>query len=810
MRYLTFTFILLLVAAKILGRPNGDAGTVIKGTVSFEKTPIVNATVLLQSCKDSSLEKGTITDSLGNFIFNNIKAGNYFISVQSTGYRSYTTKVFEVDSLHADLSVPPVFLDTATVKSLKGVVVKSKKPLIEKRMGRIDFNVENSVIAIGSTAWDVLRKAPNVKTNEQGFVSLRGNESAAVMINNKLVNLAGDDLVSFLRNINSEDIIRIELITNPSAKYDAEGTGGIVNIITRKNKEEGLNGTATAGYMQSAYSKYNAGLNLNYKHKNLSVSGNYGYRNGDYLTIEYLDQEFPNDSSTVFYNEALNRHRKQINNNYKLGINYVLNKKSTMGIQADGSFGSRHNNDISHTPIHTDDGSIDSTFLSHIFIDANNRYFSLNTNYRGEFDTLGKSLNVDIDYLKYYSNNRSFNINDYLDANNKMRPVSTFRSDVPQEIRIYTASIDYTHPVNESIWVELGAKANKTETDNNYTFENLIDGTYINDTTKSNHFIYEENIMALYSDITKTIHNTTIQLGVRGEYTKTKGNSLTLDNIVDRSYFKIFPTIYFQQKFSDNYQLELNYGKRIRRPSYSDMNPFRYYSTPYSYSEGNPFLQPEYTNSFELVHTFKNRYMVTFYYYSSKDEFLQIPEQNIEAKTIAFHRLNLNKSKSYGVSIEIPFEAGIWQSYNSADISRAQVSSNYLGSDFSYRKITANISSTQSFTFSKILSAEISASYRSPGISGLFHLGSYSEVALGIKRKLLKDKGILSVNFSDIFRGTILSASVNYLDQKSVAKTDNDLRSIRLNFQYRFGTSKNKPAKERSTSNKEERTRVGK
>jgi len=403
------------------------------------------------------------------------------------------------------------------------------------------------------------------------------------------------------------------------------------------------------------------------------------------------------------------------------------------------------------------------------------------------------------------------NINDNLDTNSKIHPVSTFRRNVPQRVQIYTAALDYSHPLSDgSSMVELGAKANKTETDNNYTFENLINGSYINDTTKSNHFVYTENIVALYGDITKTIHNTTIELGLRGEYTSTRGNSFTLENIVDRSYFKVFPTIYFQQKLSSNYQLEFNYGKRIRRPSYSDMNPFRYYSTPYSYSEGNPFLQPEFTNSFELVHTFKSRYIITFYYYSSKDEFVQMPEQDIETRTIAFHRLNLNESRSYGVSFEIPFEVGRWQCYNSADISHEQVSSNYLGSDFSYRKITANLSSTNSFTFSKGWSAEIIGNYRSPGISGLFHLGSYSEVALGVKRKLLKDKGVLSVNFSDIFRGTILSASVNYLDQKSIAKTDNDLRSIRVNFLYKFGKSKNKPAKERTTSNKEERSRIGK
>ena len=173
MRYLSFTFIIVFSVTKIFGQ-NGDAGTVIKGTVFFEKTPIVNATVLLQSCRDSSLEKGTITDSSGNFIFSNIKTGNYFISIQSTGYRSYDTKAFKVDSFHADISVLPIFLDTAALKSLNGVTVKSKRPLIERRMGQIVFNVENSVIAIGSTAWDVSRKAPNVKTNEQGFVSLAG------------------------------------------------------------------------------------------------------------------------------------------------------------------------------------------------------------------------------------------------------------------------------------------------------------------------------------------------------------------------------------------------------------------------------------------------------------------------------------------------------------------------------------------------------------------------------------------------------------------------------------------------------------
>jgi hypothetical protein len=802
----------MLTCINIFAQRNNSEGICVKGIVSFENKPVANAAVLLQTATDSSLVQGTLTDSLGSFAFHNIQQGNYYISVQSLGYEFFSGQIFSVDSLATEFLVPPVVLNMAPVKALNEVVVKSKKPLIEKKMSEIIFNIENTSLANGGTAWELLQKAPGVKANETGSISLRAGQGATIMINDKMVNLEGDELVNFLRTLSSEQISKIELITNPSSKYDAEYSGGIINIVTRRSREDGWHGTSLLGYQQNTFAKYDAGINLNFKHKNLTISGNYNYRNGKYLTREYLEQEYQNAGLSTVYDETLNRYRKLVNSDCKLDLSYAVNKKSTIGIMIDRRSSNWHNNDISVTPIYTNNLKADSTFLSHILINGNKDYLSLNTNYKCAFDTLGQSLNVDIDYLQYQSFISSFNVNEFLDYyNNKLRPAITFRSEMPQMIRIYTTKLDYSYPLDLNSNLEFGAKLNKTTTDNNYLFENLINNNYTNDTGKSNHFIYEENIAAMYGDFSKTINAFTFRVGLRGEYTKTKGNSLTLQNTVNRSYFKIFPTVSLQQQFSDNYQLEFNYDKSTERPFYTDMNPFRYYSTPYSFTEGNPFLQPSYTHSFELDQTFKNKYIVSFYYFITKGDFMQIPAQSNETKTIAFYQLNMDKSIDYGISLELPFEIGHWwQSYNSIDILHQKVSSAYLGSSFSNQKTMAYIKTTQAFVLSPNWSAEIQGTYQSPAVSGLFYTGSYSEIGLTIKRKLFKDKATLSLNFSDIFKGTVTPFRVDYLDQKSKASTDGDIRGIRINLSCKFGQPKNKQDMEEHASNEEERNRVDK
>ncbi len=804
--------LILISNSHLYAQKDAAAGALIKGVVLFNNNPVVNATMLLQTPGDASFLKGTITDSTGNFAFPDVKAGKYNLYIQSAGYKIYITKTFTIDSLYQEKILPPVHLDSATVKLLSEVIVKASKPLIERKAGKIIFNVENSTITIGSNAWDILRKTPGVRTNEQGYVSLKAATAASIMLDDKLIELSGRDLADLLSAINSEDVSKIEVIPNPSSVYDAEGTGGLINIVTKKNKQDGFNGAVNTGYEQNTYAKYTTGINLHYKQKKLTASLTHQYKNGAYLTKEYLDQQYNNEGMITLYKETLNRQRKQANNTSKLDLNYDMSKKSTIGFMIDGTWGKWHNKDQSGTPIYSSKNIVDSSYLSDIYNNGDKSYISLNTHYKGAFDTLGRSLNIDFDYLQYNTTLSAVNTNNIFDADhNLIRPATVFRSEVPQLIRIYTAKMDYVHPLGSGTSFSAGAKATKTNTDNIYRFENYINSEYLNDTGKSNHFNYEENIIALYGEVTKTINNFTFQSGLRSENTKTRGNSLTLQNVMDRSYFKIFPTLLLQQKFSDQYQLEFNYGYRINRPSYEDMNPFRYYSTPYSSSSGNPYLKPSYVHSLSLVNIFQNKYVITLYHLQNKDEFLQLPEQDTKTKTIVFKQLNLEKSSISGITMELPFEAGKWwQSYNSIDISRQNVYAPYLGSVYADDKVMATVSSTQAFVVTPHWSAEINVMYQSPGIGGLFRMSSYSEVALGVKRKLLHDKAVISVNISDLFRGTIMSARVNYLDQYSIATTNNDLRGIRVNFSYKFGKAKIKQAEERDAGNKEEQSRINK
>jgi hypothetical protein len=273
----------------------------------------------------------------------------------------------------------------------------------------------------------------------------------------------------------------------------------------------------------------------------------------------------------------------------------------------------------------------------------------------------------------------------------------------------------------------------------------------------------------------------------------------------------LFPTVYLDYRVSDKYDISMSYGRRLRRPSYAHLNPFRYYTTPFSYSEGNPFLRPAYSHSFDITQQFNNKYSITLYYSHYTGEILQLPEQDPVTKTIAFRRLNLDKSFAWGITSEIPFSpVKWWQVFLSADVSMQGVKSAYLGGIIDYNKLTLDLSVNQSVTISekKMWNAESVFSYRSPRYGGLFLLGNYSELTLGVKKTLKNKRVNIALNFSDMFRGTAFPAAVSYLNQKSTARTDNDLHGFRLSVSYKFGNLSNKQVKDKAIGNKDERNRI--
>lgn len=771
-----------------------------------------NVVLMLRTQKDSLLYKTAVSDSGGIFEFNAVAAGNYYLEGSYLKTKSMLKNDIEVqgNAQHIELGV----INFIQITGSDVVTVTGSRPLIERKIDKVVYNLNNSIIASGNTAWDVLRTAPGVNTDNQGNVSIRAGKTAAVMIDDKLVAFSGDDLVNYLRSLNAEEISRIEIIKNPSAKYQAEGTGGIVNIITKKTiAGRKPYGTFTAGYEQNTYPKFNTGINYNYQAGKFIFYLNYGLRTGLMYTGEYLDQEFSSGGNTVYFSELLKRKRDFITHTYKTDIRWLPNKKTTIGLQADGNIMNRTNDDVSLTPISGITAQPDSFYRSVINIDGRSRYFSANISLKMLLDSARQtSLSANSDYLYYYARNNSFNTNDFLDSEfSKMRPTTYFGIRAPQQINIYTTAIDFTTQPAPGKTFDAGVKINRTKTDNNFLFKNIVNGAGVSDTAKSNHFLYSENVSAAYLNYSRAFKKITVQAGLRGELTQTTANLVTTKSEVERSYFTIFPTAYFEYRAGDNYTLSFSYGRRLRRPSYAHLNPFRYYATPYAYSEGNPFLRPAYSHSLDLTQVFRNKYSLMFYYAHYKGEILQLPEQDPVNRTIAFRRLNIENSYAYGIFAEGPVTvAKWWQLYVSADLSVQGVNSAYLNGRAEYKKMAIDVNLNQSFTISarKMWSAESGFSYRSPRYGGIFLLGNYSELYAGIKKTFPGKRLSIALNFSDIFRGTLMPAEVSYLGQKSTAKTDNDIRGVRLSLAYKFGSLSNKQIKERVTSNKDERGRI--
>lgn len=784
----------------------------VNGKIIDEKSaPVIYAAVGLLNAADSTKFKVVISDVNGSFNFTNISDGNYLITVEWMGYEKKFTSPFTLDAAHPVQQISNINMVPDT-RQLQTVSITGKKPLIERKNDKLIMNVANSILATGNSALEILSKAPGVTVDNNGNISLRGKAGISIMIDNKQTYLSSAQLTSLLRSTDGSAIQTIELMTNPSAKYDAAGTGGIINIRMKKNTSYGTNGTVTVGGGYGKNYKSNAGLTLNHRAKNINIFGNYNYTNNKELEDLIINRSTTADNQKTYFDQQGKHNILRKNNSYKAGIDYNLSDKSILGFMASGYVNSeRTNNDI-NTLIGSRPFGVDSSVIADNRGKSRYRSQTYNLNYKSVIDTLGQELNADVDYSIFHNSN-DITYNNYFSSNLagvQGKAPLIFRNSTPTDVKIWAGKIDYTYPVNPKMKLETGAKSSYVSTDNNFKSEGLQNGVWVNDASSSNRFAYKEQVNAAYVNLHKEFKSTTLQVGLRSELTHSEGNSITLQSVVKRNYIDFFPSVFVNQNLSKDNEIGFSYSRRIDRPDYQSLNPFIYFADLYTFSKGNPLLNPQYANAFELTYGYMKTTNVTFGYTHTKDVMTTTTITDTIKKTLLLYEQNLASRSTTSLNVSRPVAiTAWWNTNNDATLYYSRFSSpDLLGAPFKSGKLTFLINTVHTFVISPSVSAELSADYVSSQVYGTYVARPMHGIDLGISKSFADKRANLKLAVNDVFdqRKLQIRSAITMQDYNLSQKQES--RVFRLTFSYNFGSSVIKGIRERSNGSSSEQRRV--
>lgn len=784
------------------------AGSKITGNVIDEaQKPLDYVTISILKAKDSTLVKTSFTDLAGVYSFESVPEGSYMVSAFIMGYKKSFSKSFVIDASHKQVVIPEQQLSMES-RSLKEVSVIAQKPFIERKMDKLIVNVENSSVSAGSTAMEVLEKAPGITVDKDDNISMKGKQGVLIMLDGKQTYMSSADVANMLRNMQSDQIETIELIMSPSARYDAAGTSGIINIKTKKNKSMGVNGTLTAGAGYGETSKYNGGTTLNYRKNKVNLFGNYNFSNNGRLSNLNLNRAVNYQDTVTRFNQLNDWNNRRSSNSFKGGMDYFINKNNTIGILVNGYSNRNDSKSISYT---SRKNNFNQSEIINVLGNRTEKYSNVayNFNYKGTLDTAGKEISVDLDYSNYNGNSDEIRDNSYTRFNLEPRNKLQVKNYAPSKINVKSAKLDYTHPINKSTKMELGLKSSIVKTDNDLLLARLSGNIFVPDPEYTNRFLYDENIYAAYANFSKEIKKTGIQLGLRTEYTESKGNSITKNEIVDRKYVELFPSVSLSQKLGKDHQMGLSYSRRIDRPGYDDLNPFVNFLDEYTYQKGNPFLNPQFTNSFDLSHTYKGGITSTLNYSYTKDVMTFVTEQDDATQKAYATQRNLDEQQVIGINIYAPVPVAKWWNINNnLHVFNMRFKSKSGGGDLNSGQTAVTYNMDHSFTIDKSFTAEASVQYQSPMQYGIFKIESQTVFNAGLRKSFMNNKANLRFSMNDVFntRRQRLSTTYQNMDVNFTEKGESQIGRITLT--YRFGNNEIKAARRRSTGLEEETNRM--
>ncbi len=772
------------------------AQTQIKGSVQEEnKSPLEAASISLIKGRDSLSFKNEVSDKDGKFSFPAIPPGIYHIRISAIGHIPVEEANFTIVSGMKILEIPVIILQKQN-NELASVAVVGKKPFIEQKSDRILVNVDASPANAGTSVMDVLEKSPGVSVDKDGNISLKGKQGVTIMIDNRPTYMSGAQLSVYLKSLPSSAVDQLEIMSNPSSKYDAAGNSGIINIKTKKNKAKGFNGSTTLTYTQGKYAKPGGSLNLNYRVNkfNLFFNGGYTYWQGfQQLDINrnYLDPGTKNINSIFTQSTHMKFLSPELN--IKLGMDYFLDSKTTLGVVFSGYQNNETDVSQSYISLKNSNNVTDSLVQSFGNIHGIWSNGTMNLNFRRQFDSTGRELTADADYIYYKSGSNQLFQNYTYDPDMNLLSSNTLSGELPSTINIYSFKTDYTHPFRNDFKLEAGLKTSFVATDNKANYYDVTGEVYVPDTTKTNYFVYHENINAAYINLTKKYGKWNLQAGLRVENTNYDGhqygNIYTVNNndsSFKKSYVNAFPTAYITYDLNSNNSFNLNFGRRIDRPDYGDLNPFLFFLDEYTYQAGNPYLQPQLSTNIELSHTYKNKLTTTLNYSNTQNFFAETFEQDGHATIVRRGNIGRRENGGIAVSLNMPLTKW-WNTTIYLNVNYNHFTGELYGENLNVSAVTGMGNMTNQFKFTNGWSAELSGWYRTSGIEGQIMVQPMGQTSAAIAKQIMKDKASLKLGLRDIFYTQQVKGTIDFQETEATFHNSRDSRQLSLTFTYRFG-----------------------
>ncbi|MDC6387901.1 outer membrane beta-barrel family protein [Maribacter sp. PR1] len=800
---LNFIKIVAVQAQTIKGRVVDENGTPLEGYVS-----------LSEQGDSTDIEKIELTDINGKFEFEEIRIGDYEI------YFSFYERMTKFpNSIHITTINTNVELDDFVVENqnleLEEVVLIQKKPLVEQKMDRTVVNVDAVISNEGISALEVLEKSPGLRVDDNGGINLKGRPGVTVYIDDKPTYLSGADLASYLSSLPSSSLEAIEIMTNPPAKYDAAGNAGIINIKTKRNNIVGFNLGLNLSLIQHKYSETRDGLNFNFRKNKINVYGNFGYGTRNGFVNFYVDRNFKDEvgyTLTDFDQYSFIR-RKGYQFTTTIGADFYQTDNTTWGIVVGGI--SRHPESTTNsTSTFTDaNGVLDSLTTTRNGEDESFSNASINLNLRHNFREDGPSLGVDLDHIIYETGNeQNFDDRTYYNQD-ELTSQEVLIGNLSSKLKISSAKADYTHPFNNAVILSIGTKSSYTETDNSADYFSKIEADLIPDYDKTNQFLYDEHVHAGYVNLSKEYSKLSLQLGLRYEKTISKGyqlgNVVKPDSVFRRSYDGLFPTFFALYKIDslENHQLRINYGRRIDRPYYQDLNPFITPLNKYTFYVGNPLLLPSFSNKVELSYILKKRTTATLGYSYSKNQVNETIE--IENGLYFSRPGNIGSTELINFALDGNYDVTDWlrfQFYGSLDFVR--IRSNFYDGLLEHKGTNGYLQGLCSFELPKDWVIQLDGNYRTKVTSGQFLYNSKGALNIGISKKL-SERSFLSITGSDLLYTNINRGEIRNLDSTDARyKNLGDTRRILISYRLRLGKEFSSKPRHQSKGAEDEKNRV--
>jgi hypothetical protein len=784
-----FSYFLFIISLSSFSQHSILSGVVL----DINNVPISYSNIVVYNTSDLSFVAGTTSDNDGEFKFENLKLGNYTLKISFIGYEEARRFV----NFDKSIKLGAILLKEQ-LETLDDVTIIAKRPTVNRMVDRLVFNVENSTLS-NNNVLDVLKHTPGVLVHD-GSITIKYSVPT-VYINDRKVHLSTNEVLQLLEGTSAINVKSIEVITNPPAKYEAEG-GAVINIVTSKNILAGYNGNIFGNFKQgSEYPKYSVGTSHFFKSRKLNTYINYSINpRKDYRNNTEFVNFIQNNQTITSWETDFQRTRESSNQNINANIDYELNSNNSIGLSTSMLISPRENSKTlvnSLTGVYNSSNSLNNTFntLNRMVDETFNMAFTLD--YVHKFKKEGAKLLVSAHHTDYdFSSFQDVNTGYFLPVQQIPYKENKFQTFSSQGIKLYTGQIDFELPISESSNFEAGAKVSNINSESILNQFNFINGVKIEDLQNSDTFLYDEINYAAYSSYSKDWEHWSFKLGLRTEYTDITGNSLSTNTNSDKNYFKYFPSFYLMSKLNDNNELYFNYNKRIYRPRYSDLNPFKYFLNDYTYRTGDPNLKPQIDDIFTLGYTFNKNYTFEVYYRYENDPTLEITFQDNVNNEIKYINTNIDRNISYGLDFTTYTQIlDRWNIYVLSSVFYnenqffALESGNALLTKDKW-SLYAQVINYFSFLKDKSLTADVSYLYQAPTVSGPTNVSKYHGLDINFRKMLWKGRGSISIGYNDIFNTQNFTTSTKYSNQDVFVKSQLETRLLTFGFNYKFGNTK--------------------